>query len=222
MSATDGLIVSVSGIRGVVGRSLTPAVALAYASALGSHVGGRRIVVSRDGRPSGAMLGHAVLAGLTAAGCEVHDLGVAPTPTVGLAVRTLQAAGGVQITASHNPAEWNGLKLFGADGAVLSAAEGRKIAALFESGAAANVPWNRMGGTQDFRRAEDIHREAASLELSGRDRHPGPAALSAFVDANNGAGGPLGRAPCSSRLGVEATVCHGCDAERRLLARAGA
>ena len=88
--------------------------------------------MSRDGRPSGVMLRHAILAGLTAAGCEVHDLGVAPTPTVGLAVRTLQAAGGVQITASHNPAEWNGLKLFGPDGRVLSAAEGRKVQALFE------------------------------------------------------------------------------------------
>ena len=76
MATADGLIVSVSGIRGVVGRSLTPAVALAFASALGTHVGGGRVVVSRDGRPSGAMLRHAVLAGLTAAGCEVHDLGV--------------------------------------------------------------------------------------------------------------------------------------------------
>ena len=164
MATADGLIVSVSGIRGVIGRSLTPAVALAFASALGTHVKGGRVVVSRDGRPSGAMLGHAILAGLTAAGCEVHDLGVTPTPTVGLAVRTLKAAGGVQITASHNPAEWNGLKLFGPDGRVLSAAEGRKIQTLFESGAAASVPWDRLGTAQDYRKAEDDHRERV-LEL---------------------------------------------------------
>jgi phosphomannomutase len=145
MSAEQGLIVSVSGIRGIVGQSLTPAAALAFASALAAHTGGGRIVLSRDGRPSGAMLRHAVLAGLTAAGCEVHDLGIAPTPTVGLAVRHRQAAGGIQITASHNPAPWNGLKLFGPDGRVLSAAEGRKVQALFESGGGRRVPWNALG-----------------------------------------------------------------------------
>ena len=67
MSAESGLIVSVSGIRGIVGQSLTPAAALAFASALGAHTGSGRIIVSRDGRPSGLMLRHAVLAGLTAA-----------------------------------------------------------------------------------------------------------------------------------------------------------
>jgi phosphomannomutase len=205
----DDLIVSVSGIRGVVGGSLTPAAALAFASALGTHVQGGRVVVSRDGRPSGAMLRHAILAGLTAAGCEVHDLAVAPTPTVGLAVRTLQAAGGVQITASHNPAEWNGLKLFGPDGRVLSAAEGRKIQALFEAGAAASVPWDRLGGTQAYHKAEDIHRERV-LQLVDVTAIRA-ARLRAFLDANGGAGGPLGRALLKS-LQVE-TVCQGCDAD---------
>src|SRR5580693_3048200 len=110
MSAEQGLIVSVSGIRGVIGQSLTPAAALAFASALGVHTNGGRIVLGRDGRPSGTMLRHAILAGLTAAGCDVQDVAVASTPTVGLAVRSLKATGGIQITASHNPAQWNGLK----------------------------------------------------------------------------------------------------------------
>lgn len=183
---------SVSGIRGVIGQSLTPAVVLAFASALGTHVKGGRVVVSRDGRPSGAMLGHAILAGLTAAGCEVQDLDVAPTPTVGLAVRTLQAAGGVQITASHNPAEWNGMKLFGPDGRVLSAAEGRKITTLFESGASASVPWDRIGNVQHYRKAEDVHRECV-LQLVDVTAIRA-AELGAFLDANGGAGGPPGRA----------------------------
>ncbi len=213
MSVADDLIVSVSGIRGVVGRSLTPAAALAFASALGAHVQGGPVVVSRDGRPSGAMLRHAILAGLTAAGCEVHDLAVAPTPTVGLAVRTLQAAGGVQITASHNPAEWNGLKLFGPDGRVLSASEGRKIQALFERGAAASVPWDRIGGVQDYRKAEDVHRERV-LQLVDVTAIRS-AGLRAFLDANGGAGGPLGRALLKS-LQVE-TVCRGCDADGSFL-----
>ncbi len=213
MATADGLIVSVSGIRGVIGRSLTPAVALAFASALGTHVKGGRVVVSRDGRPSGAMLGHAILAGLTAAGCEVHDLGVTPTPTVGLAVRTLKAAGGVQITASHNPAEWNGLKLFGPDGRVLSAAEGRKIQTLFESGAAASVPWDRLGTAQDYRKAEDDHRERI-LELVDAPVIQA-AELSAVLDANNGAGGPLGRSLLKVLLAE--TIYHGPNADGAFL-----
>src|SRR4051812_17692260 len=102
------LIVSVSGVRGIVGDGLYPETALAFAAALATHTQGGRIVVGTDGRPSGAMLKHAVFAGLLSAGCEVQDVGVAPTPTVGLAVCMSQAAGGIQITASHNPAPWNG------------------------------------------------------------------------------------------------------------------
>src|SRR5262249_40641936 len=118
MAAEGGLIVSVSGIRGIVGTGLTAETALAFASALGTHLGGGRVVVGGDGRPSGALWRHAVLAGLLEAGCDVKEVGVAATPTVGLAVRKLEAKGGIQITASHNPAPWNGLKLFGSDGRV--------------------------------------------------------------------------------------------------------
>jgi phosphomannomutase len=209
MSVEQELIVSVSGIRGIVGQSLTPAAALAFASALGAHTGGGAIVVSRDGRPSGVMLRHAVLAGLTAAGCDVHDLGIVPTPTVGLAVRELRAAGGIQITASHNPAPWNGLKLFGPDGRVLSAAEGRKVQALFESGAGRRAAWNELGSVCDYREAEDLHRDRI-LELVDGPRIRA-AGLRAFLDANGGAGGPLGRRLLEA-LRIE-TFCRGCDAD---------
>src|SRR5262245_40401080 len=191
MAATDPLIISVSGIRGVVGTSLTPTAALAFAAALATRTEGGRIVLSRDGRPSGAMLRHAVLAGLLGAGCEVHDLGVAPTPTCGLAVRRLGAAGGIQITASHNPAEWHGLKLLGRDGAVLTAAEGRRVKDLFDAGGFRRVGWDRLGGVSECRHAEDWHRQRV-LELVDvvrvRSRQ-----LKTFLDANGGAGGPLGR-----------------------------
>src|SRR5262245_19043297 len=128
------LIVSVSGIRGIIGEGLTPEPALRFAAALGTSLKGERVVLSRDSRPSGLVVRHAVLAGLMGTGCEVHDLGIVPTPTVGLAVRNLRAAGGIQISASHNPAPWNGLKLFGDDGAVLSPAAGRAIQAAYEQG----------------------------------------------------------------------------------------
>src|SRR6516164_3075364 len=153
MVAENSVIVSVSGIRGILGRGLTPELATAFAAALGTYTGGGRIVLSRDGRPSGAVLRHAVLAGLLGAGCEVQDLGVAPTPTCGLAVRRLGAAGGIQITASHNPAPWNGLKLFGADGQVLSAAEGQKVQALFTQGPFRRAPWDGLGTLIECRQA---------------------------------------------------------------------
>lgn len=202
MSAEQDLIVSVSGIRGIVGGSLTPAAALAFASALGDYSGGGTMIVSRDGRPSGIMLRHAILAGLTAAGCEVHDIGIAPTPTVGLAVRQLRAAGGIQITASHNPAPWNGLKLFGPDGRVLNAAEGRKVQMRFESGGGRLVPWDAVGSVCDYHDAEELHCNRVLEQIDGpRIRAAG---LRAFLDANGGAGGPLGRR-LLQQLHVEAT-----------------
>ena len=186
-SAQDALIVSVSGIRGIVGQGLTAEVALAFAAALGTQVQGGRMVLSRDGRPSGDMLRHAVLAGLLGAGCEVHDIGVAPTPTFGLALKMLLAAGGIQITASHNPAPWNGLKLFGPDGTVLSAVQGREIQAIFEAGSFRRVSWDELGTVTECRHAEDWHRERV-LQLVDvvRIRSRG---LRVFLDANGGAGG---------------------------------
>jgi phosphomannomutase len=209
MTAHGDLIVSVSGIRGVVGESLTPQVALAFASALGVHVAGGSVVVGRDGRPSGTVLRHAVLAGLAASGCEVHDLGVAPTPTVGLSVRHLNAAGGVQITASHNAAPWNGLKLFGANGQVLSADVGRAVQLLFEKGAVRKAPWNELGVVRPYRQAEEVHGDHVLRLVDGQRIRR--ADFKVFLDGNGGAGGPLGQRLLRS-LGVE-TVCQGCDAD---------
>jgi phosphomannomutase len=183
------LIVSVSGIRGIVGDGLTPEVAASFAAALGTYLGGRAVVLSRDGRPSGVMLHHAVLAGLVSAGCDVAEVGIAPTPTCGLAIRRTQSAGGIQITASHNPAEWNGLKLFGDQGEVLTAAQGREVQALFQAATFRRRPWNELGG-QRYVAALDWHRDRV-LELvdQARIRAWGQPV---FLDANGGAGGPLG------------------------------
>src|SRR2546429_1979649 len=188
MTRSNDLIVSVSGIRGIVGEGLTPAAALAFAAALATHAQGGRLVLSSDGRPSGGVLKHAVLAGLLSAGCEVHDLGVAPTPTFGLAIQKLQAAGGVQITASHNPAQWNGLKLFGPAGGVLSPADGQKIQQLFERGDFRRAPFDRLGYVRDCPDALDWHRDRV-LDLVDVARIRGKT-LRGFVESNGRAGGP--------------------------------
>lgn len=213
MDQESPLIVSVSGIRGIVGRGLTPEAATAFAAALGTAMEGGTIVLSRDGRPSGEMLRHAVLAGLLSAGCEVHDAGVAPTPTCGLAVRRLHAAGAIQITASHNPAPWNGLKLFGSDGRVLTATEGKRIQAIFEARQFRRVAWDGVRSVLPCKDAEEWHCSRV-LELIDVPAIRGRR-LRTFLDANGGAGGPLGRRLLSA---LEAQpICRACDADGKFL-----
>lgn len=187
---SEPLIVSVSGIRGIVGASLTPESACRFGSAYGAWLGGGRVVVSRDSRPSGRMLREAVRAGLMAAGCRVEDIGIAATPTVGVAVRHLQAAGAVQITASHNPSPWNGLKMFGRDGAVLPARAGAEVKQLFESGNISLARWDGIGDAGAPPDVNDSHLQLVLDQVSVS----AVAALRprVFLDANGGAGGPLG------------------------------
>jgi phosphomannomutase len=200
------LIVSVSGIRGIIGDGLSPGSALAFAAALGTYHLGRRVVLSRDSRPSGLVLRHAVLAGLLGTGCDVVDLGVAPTPTCGLAVTRLGAAGAVQITASHNPAPWNGLKLFGGDGGVLSAATGKEVKDIYDRGEYRQVPWDKLGTLTENLQAATWHRDRV-LELVDATRIRGRG-FRALLDANGGAGGPLGQAVLEA-LGCRTVVKGG-------------
>jgi phosphomannomutase len=134
MRAIPTLKISISGVRGVVGDSLTPELVTRFAQAFGTYVGGGPIVIGRDPRTSGEMVRQAVVAGLVSSGCRVSDLGVVPTPTVQLLVRQLGAQGGIAITASHNPPEWNALKFIGGDGLFLPAARGRELVDIYHQG----------------------------------------------------------------------------------------
>lgn len=209
MTRPHGLIVSVSGVRGIIGESINPEVAMAYASALGAHLRGGSVVIGRDGRPSGHLLRHAVLAGLNGSGCEVHDLGVVSTPTVGLAIRHLKCSGGIQITASHNPAQWNGLKLFGPNGQVLDPRSGLQVQQLFESNIRRWVQHQEVGKVHSFSLAEQIHGDLVLDFVDGERIRA--ARFRAFLDGNGGAGGPLGRRLLQS-LAVE-TQAHNCEAD---------
>ena len=101
-------ILSISGLRGVIGNGLDPEYLTRFACVLGTMFEGGTVVLSRDGRSTGPMVKHAMIAGLLATGCRVVDAGIATTPTCGVLVTHLKAAGGLQITASHNPVQWNG------------------------------------------------------------------------------------------------------------------
>lgn len=209
MDTDAPLLVSVSGIRGIVGRSLTPENVCGFAAALGTHLRGGKVVLSRDGRASGEAFRHAAIAGLLATGCPVLDIGIAPTPTCGLAVRHLQAAGGLQITASHNPAEWNGLKMFGPDGAVLRAQAGREVQSLYESSAQAYAEWNGQGSVRVPPDPGEAHLGAVLDRIDVATVHTGR--FRVLLDANGGAGGPLGVA-LLRELGCE-VIELGCVAD---------
>src|SRR5689334_2430166 len=159
--STDGLMVSVSGIRGRVGEALTPEIVAQYAAGFGAWASRRRgaeyrVVVGRDSRVSGPMFHRSVVAALQSVGCTVIDIGLTTTPSCQLAVEHHHAAGGLMISASHNPIEWNALKFIGPSGLFLDAAEGAAMRALMESGVA-RATWDRLGAVEPDPGAMERH-----------------------------------------------------------------
>ncbi len=138
------LKIGISGVRGVVGETFTPELVVGFAQAFGTYLDSGRILVCRDTRPSAPMVFAAVSAGLLAAGCEVIDLGVCPTPSMQLAVSRLDAQGGISITAGHNPAVWNALKFVRGDGLYLNAAQAEELLDVFHQGEFAKADWRRI------------------------------------------------------------------------------
>jgi phosphomannomutase len=113
-------MVSISGIRGIVGDGLEPDVIVKYTNAFAEFVGNGKVVVGRDARITGEMVNQIVTGTLLAKGLDVIDIGICPTPTVQYTVKTLHAQGGIAISASHNPNEWNALKLLNSTGQFMS------------------------------------------------------------------------------------------------------
>lgn len=183
-------ILSISGLRGIVGDGLDPEYVTRFAAALGTMVNGGSIVLSRDGRGTGEMLRHAVVSGLLATGCTVHDLGIATTPTCGVMVTALQAAGGLQLTASHNPIEWNGLKPFSPQGSVFDAATGQRFLEVLNAGPAYRT-WDRLGSLQAVADPHAEHLERV-LKLVDVERIRARK-FRVILDANHGSGSTLGR-----------------------------
>ncbi|MBU8933300.1 MAG: phosphoglucosamine mutase [candidate division Zixibacteria bacterium] len=139
------LVKSTSGIRGVIGRGLDPVLVAKYGAAFGTMLKKGKVVVGRDSRPSGDMIMKAVISGLLASGRDVVEIGIVPTPTVEIAVKTLKAAGGMCITASHNPSQWNALKFFNRKGEFIIPAEYKRLDKLFSSGKFQYQPYSKLG-----------------------------------------------------------------------------
>ena len=183
----DRLMVSVSGVRGIVGGSLTTAVAREFGRAFGTMLGpGRTVAIGRDTRRSGPALQDAAAAGLMDTGANVIDLAVASTPAIALTTRQIGADGGVVITASHNPAEYNGIKFLQRTGTGLTAADADGLKAIWQSGRFALAAGDGRGNESKDATAHARHVEAvlkvcdASVIAGGH--------FKVALDSDNGAG----------------------------------
>lgn len=159
--AYEGLMVSVSGVRGRVGEALTPEIMAKFAAGFGAwaraKAGGRaKIVVGRDSRVSGPMFHPVVISALQSVGCDIIDVGMAPTPTIQMAVEHHHAAGGLAITASHNPIEWNALKFIGPSGLFLDGNEAAEMRAVVD-GDIKRATWDHLGKVERDDKASERH-----------------------------------------------------------------
>ncbi len=203
-------MVSVSGVRGRVGAGLTPEVVATYAAGFGAWASrrtpGRPIVVGRDSRVSGPLFHRVVLSALESVGCDVIDIGVVPTPTVQLAVEHHHAAGGLAITASHNPVEWNALKFIGPSGLFLDQADSASFRAATDAGFS-RVTWDRLGSTTTDEGA--IQRHIDLILALGYIDVPALRArrIKVALDCVNGAGARI-MLPLLEALGCDVTAIH--------------
>ncbi|MFN4903950.1 MAG: phosphoglucosamine mutase [Planctomycetota bacterium] len=187
-------IISVSGLRGIIGKELTPEVAIRFARAFCSQLAPGPILLSRDGRTSGPLLCDAIASGIVACGRECRYLDVTATPTLGVAVQNLKAAGAIQVSASHNPPPYNGMKLFGPDGRVLPASLGHRVLLMYRklSQDSHSAPWAAFDSIGSRSRVEDPHQAHLDRVLATVDVQAiRQQRIRVLVDSNHGAGSIL-------------------------------
>ncbi len=190
MRAIPTLKISISGVRGVIGQSLTPKLLTRFAQAFGTHTGSGPIVIGRDPRTSGEMVKHAVVSGLLSTGSRVVDIGVCPVPTIQLQVRHRRAQGGIAITASHNPAEWNALKFIGSSGLFLDSGQARELLDIYHQGEYTKVGGAELRTVEVVEGATDLHIKSILDALGPLPKTSRK--LRVVLDSVNGAGSLVG------------------------------
>lgn len=199
-------IISVSGLRGIVGESFTPLVVARYVAAFAHLAPPGPLVVGRDGRQGGEIFASVVCQTLAACGRAVHWADIVATPTLGVLVRDRQASGGIQVTASHNPPAYNGLKLFDRQGRVIPPAVGHEVLAAYRSQAATWAPYDRLGRVEAVSDPQGGHlRRLLSLVPVETIRQR---RFRVLLDSNAGSGSLLGRAFLEA-LGCEVLLLGG-------------
>jgi len=155
-----------NGIRGVANKELTPEILIKIGSAVGTFFENGTLIVGHDARTSSPMLARAVVAGLNATGCDVLFAGMAPTPALQYAVKKHKTDGAVIITASHNPPEYNGIKVVWNDGIELSRQQEIEVENIFFDEKARYAEWNHMGTTRDLHGTIDEYVEAIKKHVN--------------------------------------------------------
>jgi phosphomannomutase len=197
-------IISVSGLRGVVGESLTPEVAWRYAAAFAQTLPAGPVVVTRDGRANGPQLVPPVVEGLSQGGTRtVLDGGIAATPTTGVLVRQQHCAGGIQISASHNPAEYNGLKIFNREGRLAPAETGQQVLGRYRDFSGKRT--DQSSSPQVIQLRDPVSAHLALLEDIVDVARIRTRGFRVLLDSNHGSGSLLGKAllehiGCDARL----------------------
>ncbi|MDR0705078.1 MAG: phosphoglucosamine mutase [Planctomycetaceae bacterium] len=184
------LIISVSGLRGVVGETLTLDAAMRYVLAFSASTPCGTFIVTRDSRPSGMMFADVIHASLNAVGRSTIDAEITATPTTGILIRQFGAVGGIQISASHNPIEFNGIKLFSGEGRVLPQRCGAEILEYYRNGQPTWVPHDQTGTRTLCKNTILEHRKAViqTVDVEAIIRRK----FKVLLDVNHGAGGILG------------------------------
>jgi len=199
-------MISVAGIRGIVGDSLVPEEFVKFTAAFTSTLTNKVVVVGSDTRPSRHMLRPLVMGACMATGCRVLDLGVCPTPTIGLMTRRLGAGGGIAITASHNPLQWNALKFFSDEGTFLVGPPFDRVMERYRSSDFDYQPFDHLGAVDTVTDPTGPHLEkilsVVDVERIRRAR------FALAVDLCNGAGVALVPA-LLERLNCRATIVFG-------------
>ena len=181
-------MVSISGIRGIVGDGLDPNVLVKYTSAYADFIRKGTVVVGRDARITGDMVQEIVVGTLIAKGINVVEIGIVPTPTVQYTVKALKAQGGIAISASHNPNEWNALKLLNSTGQFMSPEENEEMKKLIDKSVDSFVSWDKIGKRKKYDAALKKHVED-TLNMKYIDKTQiKRRKLKVVVDCVNGAG----------------------------------
>lgn len=182
------LVKSTSGIRGIVGKGLDLRIVTEYALAFGTMLKNGKVIVGRDSRPSGEIILPVVTSALRSVGLNVIDLGIVPTPTVEIAIKKLKAVGGICITASHNPSEWNALKFFNKTGEFITLTEYERLSKIYESKNFLTKDHEKIGSLKENDSLISYHIEKTLSLKTVNIRAVKRRKFKVIVDAINGAG----------------------------------
>ncbi len=191
-----------NGVRGLANVELTPDMAIKVGLAIGTFFGRKKLLLGYDARTSGPMLAKAVISGLTSTGCQVYFVGMGPTPSIQFAVKNHKMDGGVLITASHNPPEYNGIKVIWSDGIETSHEQEEEIERIYFEGKFKFAPWDKLGEVHDLSGINDEY--IAAIKTHVNTEKIAKKHFHVVIDAANSVGG-LTAPPLMRELGCKVT-----------------